>query len=75
MRYYENLYSDILENDHIPISNILGGNPNILSVVESHSLEGEIAFKLYELNIALSNMKNNKSPGSDGYTVEFLKLF
>ena len=28
-----------------------------------------------EAGTVLKNMKNNKSPGSDGYTVEFFKLF
>ena len=26
-------------------------------------------------SFALKNLKNNKSPGSDGFTVEFLKFF
>ena len=36
-------------------------------------MEGEIEYS--ELGIALKNMKNNKSPGLDGFTVEFFKFF
>ena len=37
------------------------------------SLEGKIT--LIELTAALQRAKNGKNPGSDGYTVEFLKFF
>ena len=40
---------------------------------EKTSLEGEIT--LDEASVALKSMKNNKSPGSDGFTVEFFKFF
>ena len=40
---------------------------------EKTSLKGEIA--LDEASIALKNMKNNKSTGADGFTVEFFKFF
>ena len=36
-------------------------------------MEGEILYS--ELGFALKNMKNNKSPGLDGFIVEFFKLF
>ena len=39
-----------------------------LAVQEKTSLEGEIT--LDEASVALKNMKNNKSPGSGGFTVE-----
>ena len=39
-----------------------------LTVQEKTSLEGEIT--LDEASVALKNMKNNKSPGSGGFTVE-----
>lgn len=39
----------------------------------SESLDRNISEnEIYEV---LKNMKNNKSPGSDGYTVEFFKFF
>ena len=36
-------------------------------------MEGKITYE--EAGTVLKNMKNNKSPGSDGYTVEFFKFF
>ena len=71
--YYKRLYSkketDIsdlctfVEDRHI----------NRLSDVQKMSCEGEIT--LDEVKKMLSQMSNNKSPGSDGYTAEFYKFF
>ena len=36
-------------------------------------MEGEIEY--WVLGVVLKNMKNNKSPGLDGFTVEFYKFF
>ena len=36
-------------------------------------MEGEITYS--ELTDAVKRMKNGKSPGSDGYTIEFFKFF
>ena len=51
----------------------IGENANKLSDEKSASLEGEISYT--EIANALKNMKNNKSPGLDGFTVEFFKFF
>ena len=48
-------------------------NMPTLTLQEKTSLEGEIT--LSEASSALKNMKNNKSPGSDGFTAEFFKFF
>ena len=40
---------------------------------ESEPLEGLIEYK--EASSVLSNMKNNKSPGPDGFTTEFFLIF
>ena len=48
-------------------------NFNILSDKESELLEGEITYS--ELLTFLKDMKNDKSPGSDGFTAEFLNSF
>jgi len=44
-----------------------------LSDFERSSCEGKLTFE--ECGLALKNMKNETSPGSDGFTVEFYKFF
>ena len=44
-----------------------------LTEEEKDNLEGEIGS--FEAGEILKKMKNNKSPGSDGFTSEFLKFF
>ena len=44
-----------------------------LSDEESEKLEGTISLK--EASQTLFKMKSNKSPGSDGFTSDFLKVF
>ena len=48
---------------------MIGENKNKLSNEDAEKLEGEI--QLNELFFALKNMKNEKSPGLDGFSVEF----
>ena len=71
--FYENLYDDKYDIDGRSIDDILGENINKLSNQAAEKLEGEISYS--ELLRALKNMKNDKSPGLDGYTVEFFKFF
>ena len=75
--FYQNLYkskedeicdidlADLFENSDIHI-------PKLDRQI-SNDLEREITEA--ELLSTLKNMKNNKSPGSDGYTAEFFKFF
>ena len=44
-----------------------------LSNEEAKLLEGNLRFK--EVSEVLKNMKNDKSPGADGFTAEFFKFF
>ena len=44
-----------------------------LNKVQSDSLEGLLSIE--EVSITLKNMKHDKSPGSDGFTAEFFKVF
>ena len=44
-----------------------------LSDEQKNSLEGNLSFK--ECGEPLKLMKNRKSPGSDGFTVDFYKFF
>ena len=48
-------------------------NISTLTLREKFSHEGEIT--LDEASLALKSMKNNKSPGSDGFSVELLTFF
>ena len=72
--FYENLY----KKENIPdteINKYLGevNNLKLLSENESRRLEGKITKQ--ECETALTSMKGNKSPGSDGIPVEFYKTF
>ena len=71
--FYEKLYK-FRETDNINLELHLE-NCNIpkLSDIDSDSLEGKITFE--EAGKVLRGMKNNKSPGSDGFTSEFFKVF
>ena len=71
--FYENLYRnrDVNENQDNEIHTILENiqqNPK-LSNESKNNLEGEITEK--EILNVLKKMKNNKSPGTDGFTTEF----
>ena len=71
--FYENLYRnrDMNENQDNEIHTILENiqqNPK-LSNESKNNLEGELTEK--EILNVLKKMKNNKSPGTDGFTTEF----
>ena len=73
--FHSNLYKthDIIEDKDIQeIFNDLQMSPK-LSLEERNKLEGEISDE--EILSILKKMKNNKSPGSDGFSVEFFKFF
>ena len=68
--FYENLYASHENNIiHCNIDNI---NTPTLSQEESVSLQGSIT--LQEALSSVKQMKNDKSPGSDGFTDEFLQI-
>ena len=67
--FYKILYTEVEIDDSISIHSVLGDNESKLSDKEPQELEGEITYS--ELTSALRNMKNNKSPGLDGFKVEF----
>lgn len=75
--FYRNLYSsnrNINEKADGKISDILKDfSVPKLSDGEKKSIEGYITHK--EASIILKDMSNNKSPGSDGFTAEFFKIF
>ena len=73
--FYKNLYSN--KDDPVEEINIKKYLKDVnvpkLTQNESNQLEGNLT--LPELTKALRNMKNNKSPGTDGYSCEFFKVF
>ena len=69
--FYQNLNARKQCKDvdlHVYVDNI----PK-LTEFEANSIEGMIT--LEEASISLKNMKNGKSPGTDGFTVDFFKFF
>ena len=73
-QFYEKLYDNVnVIDEYTPIENIIGENDTKLSEAEAQKIEGEMTY--VELTKALKNMKNEKSPGLDGFTVEFSKFF
>ena len=73
-KFYSILYAPLNSEKDINDQGILKNLQHpVLTDIESSNLEGEIT--AYEISNVLRNMKNNKSPGSDGFTVEFSKFF
>lgn len=72
--FYKNLYNKNDENFDYNLNEILTNiEIKTLNNKQRDSLEGEISFK--EATTVVKNMANNKSPGSDGFTTEFYKVF
>ena len=73
--YFNNIYTSPEEND-IKIEDFLGEHINSLpklNLKEKESCEGEIT--LQEIGMYLKKIRNNKSPGTDGFSGEFFKFF
>lgn len=69
--FYEKLYKKKTVSE-VNIENIVTDLPK-LDEEKAKTLEGPIL--LEEAALALKNIKNDKSPGTDGMTVNFLKFF
>ena len=70
-KFYESLYSKT-ETSESTI-NFFDNHVNKLNDIEQSTCEGILSE--YECGIALKQMNNCKSPGSDGITTEFYKIF
>ena len=72
--FYSNIYTSKINNT-IQMKQYFDTSPisNILSHKEKDSCENEITEE--ECKGALFSMKLNKTPGSDGLSVEFYQLF
>ena len=73
----KNLYSNLFKSfDHqledIDLNQLLAGyQVNTLSAEQSRSLDGPLTYK--EISLTVKQMKNNKTPGIDGFPAEFFK--
>ena len=70
-QFYVELYS-LKEVEEIDLNATLTDAPTLTNE-DSELIEGPITYA--EASSALRNMKNNKSPGPDGFSVEFYKFF
>ena len=72
--YYANLYKfQYISDVHKLFCDISSDHVQKLIPEDADSLEGEIQYS--EIIVALKEMKNNKAPGQDGFTVELFKFF
>jgi hypothetical protein len=72
--FYENLYNEQQTNTMYDLNNDLKDcSAQKLNHKEACSLEGLLTFD--EVTYTLKHMKNDKSPGSDGFTTNFYKIF
>lgn len=73
--FYSNLFAYQDKDQDLNIEHILNNlnNHPTLTAEEKSNLEGEISEE--EIAFILSKMKNNKSPGTDGFSAEFFKFF
>ena len=71
MNFYKNLYS-CRETENMNFDDLMQGSTK-LNENEKASIEGPITYE--EAVTALKHMKNNKSPGNTGFTIEFFKFF
>ena len=70
--FYANLYKEDTSLKDINLNELINDDTT-LSMSGSNKLEGLLTYE--EAAVALKNMKNEKSPGSDGFTSEFIKFF
>lgn len=71
--FYQNLYALKLNTNNIDLNVEITEDVPKLTENELKSLEGLISVE--EAFCALKGMKHNKSPGTDGFSVEFFKMF
>ena len=72
-KYYENLYSSKEHNDVDILMHMQ--NTDIPKLEEQEALRLEGFITLEEAGQTLKHMKNDKSPGTSGFSAEFFKVF
>ena len=71
--YYKNLYSQPDIDNKNQILSLLD-SLNLPRVTDDHNLALTKEISIEEINSAISKLKTNKAPGTDGYTSEFYKV-
>ena len=75
-RFYNELYSLHIENEkHTAEAEDIFLKNNVPQLTDEDIKHCEGAITYSECTRALKDMKNNKTPGSDGFSVEFYKFF
>ena len=73
-KFYEKLYENRDDEiEDIWPESLISGQTRRLTEDQKNGLEGPLTFE--ELTNTLKSMANRKSPGTDGFTVEFFKFF
>ncbi len=73
-KFYHNLYSQHVDENKEEIEKFLG-DENIRPITEQQARTCEGQITEVEIKRAIKGMKNGKTPGSDGFPVEFYKVF
>jgi exonuclease III len=76
--FYDKLYSDTAVDNEVGqhLNNLFfPENPDIPKLNEDAKEQCEDDIALEDLQLAVKSMKNGKSPGNDGLTAEFYKIF
>ena len=75
--YFENLYSinETEADDHLEQLNIFMDNSTVPTLTQEQQQDCEGRVTLDELGRALKGLNNGSSPGLDGLTTEFMKVF
>ena len=73
--YYENLFAN-KDDDLTDVDlHTIFSEDNIKKLSDNNKNSIETPITLEEIGQVIKKMKNNKSPGSDGFPVEFYKMF
>ena len=75
MEIQESLYKKLYKKLETKNSTYNFFNDSINKINEEEKNKCEGLLTQYECGLSLKNMNDNKSPGSDGITVEFYKIF
>ena len=75
LKEIKNFYSSLYAKRNQETSKYNFFDDSIYKLKEENKLKCEGKLTLYECEQALKQMKNNKSPGSDGITIEFYNTF